>query len=55
MHELKLVGPGGEGGDGMCLLYSEFGDKGENIKTGVVITKIQGSKLKLGLAHRRLQ
>lgn len=53
--ELQLVGVGEEGGQGTCLSYDEFGDKGENTKTGSGITKIQGSKVGLGLAHRRLQ
>lgn len=39
----------------MRLSPTEFADKGEDTKTGEVISKIQESKVRLGLAYRRLQ
>lgn len=39
----------------MCLSHSEFEDKGENTKISEVIAKMKGSKVRLGVAHRRLQ
>lgn len=39
----------------MYLSHIEFADKGENTKTAGLITKIQGSKVRLDLAYRRLQ
>lgn len=39
----------------MQLSPTEFADKGEDTKTGEVISKIQESKVRLGLAYRRLQ
>lgn len=54
VYVLKLIEAWG-GGERMCLSHSETGDKGENIKTGEAIIKIQGSKVRLSLAQRRLQ
>lgn len=55
VHEPKQVWTWGDGGKGMCLSHTEFADKGEDTKTDEVIRKIQGSKVRLGLAYRRLQ
>lgn len=39
----------------MYLSPTDFADKGEDTKAGEVIIKIQVSKVRLGLAYRRLQ